>query len=237
MANSIKLRPLLPLTSNGPPAPIPISTAPKRKRPQVSAACNGCRKRKVKCDGARPCCYACSISKIPCVYPVPEGLSQREAQKLKLNHMSKAHESSRRVLELLRASRDGASTEILQQLQHSEHLDETIQSIADASLLLPKLGDQGGLTLRTSEPQSSPSITSQPKNSVPQSEIQKPPESPNTSLRSLLAETADSGVVLPVSRWTLVSQDDQFLTQLLDIFWTWDAICHASSTGGCLSPS
>ncbi|KAL0937686.1 nitrogen assimilation transcription factor nira [Colletotrichum truncatum] len=210
MANSIKLRPLLPLTSNGPPAPIPISTAPKRKRPQVSAACNGCRKRKVKCDGARPCCYACSISKIPCVYPVPEGLSQREAQKLKLNHMSKAHESSRRVLELLRASRDGASTEILQQLQHSEHLDETIQSIADASLLLPKLGDQGGESFRYS---------------------------PNTSLRSLLAETADSGVVLPVSRWTLVSQDDQFLTQLLDIFWTWDAICHASSTGGCLSPS
>lgn len=51
--------------------------------------------------------------------------------------MSRAHESSRKVLEMLSVSQDGASHEILQQLKQSNHLDDTIQSIADASLLLP----------------------------------------------------------------------------------------------------
>ncbi|TKW59033.1 hypothetical protein CTA1_11613 [Colletotrichum tanaceti] len=87
-------------------------------------------------------CHTCKTSNSPCVYPVPEGLSQRQAQKQKLNYVSRAHENSQRVLELLRASRDGASQDILKQLQHSEDLDEAIQSIADASLLLPKFHEQ-----------------------------------------------------------------------------------------------
>ncbi|KAF9879336.1 nitrogen assimilation transcription factor nira [Colletotrichum karsti] len=141
MAHQVKLRPLLPHTSNRPNPPSDPAPLPKRKRPQVSAACNGCRKRKVKCDGVRPSCYSCSYSKIPCVYPVPEGLSQREAQKQKLSDVSKAHENSHRVLQLLRASQDGFSYEILQQLRQPGHLDDAIQAIADASLLFPQGDD------------------------------------------------------------------------------------------------
>ncbi|KAJ0377642.1 hypothetical protein COL26b_004113 [Colletotrichum chrysophilum] len=135
----------------------------------------------IKCDGVRPSCYMCSTTKTPCVYPVPEGLSRSEAQKQKFTDVSRAHESSRRVLELLSASQDGTSHDILQQLKHSKHLDNTVQSIADASLLLPR-GDGD----------------------------------------DEVAESTDTSITLPVSRWTTVLKDDRILTQLLELFWAWD---------------
>ncbi|KZL65364.1 C6 transcription factor [Colletotrichum tofieldiae] len=168
----------------------------------------GCRKRKIKCDGIRPCCYACTASSTPCVYPVPEGLSQRQAQKQKLSHVSRAHENSQRVLELLRASRDGASQDILKQLQHSEHLDEAIQSIADASLLLPKIYNQSG---------GSANLSRQPGDSNRESTSRTQQQTKDQS-----AGNADSDHVLPVSCWTVVSQDNKLLTYLVDMFWTWD---------------
>ncbi|KZL80738.1 c6 transcription factor [Colletotrichum incanum] len=213
MSNTVKLRPLLPLAVSGPPAASNLITAPKRKRPQVSAACNGCRKRKVKCDGVRPCCYVCTTSNTPCVYPVPEGLSQREAQKQKLSHVSRAHESSQRVLELLRASRDGASQDILKQLQHSEHLDEAIQSIADASLLLPRIHNHRG---------GSPDLSDQTGDSNRESLSRPITTSSGGSAKEQTAGNTDSDPILPVSRWTIVSQDNKLLTYLIDLFWTWD---------------
>ncbi|KAH0421225.1 C6 transcription factor [Colletotrichum camelliae] len=145
----------------------------------------------------------CSVAKTPCVYPVPEGLSRREAQKLKFTNVSRAHESSRKVLELLSASQDGASNDILQQLKRSKHLDNTIQSIADASLLLP-MGDED-------EEMGDPLvITLQPEDNM------------LADAAHNLAGSADTGIILPVSRWTTVLKDDRILTQLLELFWTWD---------------
>lgn len=43
-----------------------------------------------------------------------------------------------------------------------------------------------------------------------------------SSLRSPSAESVDTGITLPISRWTTVLKDDKVLTQLLDLFWTWD---------------
>ncbi|KAI8155845.1 Nitrogen assimilation transcription factor nirA [Colletotrichum sp. SAR 10_65] len=157
----------------------------------------------------------CSVAKRPCVYPVPEGLSLKEAQKQKFTNVSRAHESSRKVLELLSASQDGASNEILQQLKHSKHLDKTIQSIADASLLLPT-GDGAD------EMETSPTIASQPEDNILADTAQNLAGSIESSLRSLSAESADTGTTLPVSRWTTVLKDDRILTQLLELFWTWD---------------
>ncbi|KAF6807801.1 nitrogen assimilation transcription factor nira [Colletotrichum sojae] len=218
MANPPRLRPLLPLTSGQPPTLLayPPNSAPKRKRPQVLGACNACRRRKVKCNGVRPTCHSCAASKTPCVYPVPEGLSQREAQKQKLTHVERAHENSRRVLEMLRASRDGVSHEILRQLQHSEQLDETIQAIADASL--SSRADERECFSASDE---KVCVYSSPL--PPFLTDNLPCASSGGSPVSITAETANAGVILPVSRWTTVSQDDGLLTLLIDLFWTWDS--------------
>ncbi|KZL67868.1 C6 transcription factor [Colletotrichum tofieldiae] len=198
MSHTVKLRPLLPLAAaaSGPPPVAPtVTRPPKRKASQVLAACNGCRKRKVKCDGVRPSCYTCKTSDSPCVYPVPEGLSQRQAQKQKLDYASRAYENSHRVLKLLRASRDGASQDILKQLQHSEHPDEAVQSIADASLLLPKFHEQR----RESSSKSLGGSLSAPK-----------------------ASGLDFRVNNSTTHSTIVPQDNKLLTHLLDMFWIWD---------------
>ncbi|KAF0321331.1 C6 transcription factor [Colletotrichum asianum] len=157
----------------------------------------------------------CSTTKTPCVYPVPEGLSRSQAQKQKFTDVSRAHESSRRVLELLSASQDGASHDILQQLKHSKHLDNTIQSIADASLLLPRSdGDD--------EMGDPPVTTPQPEDNMLADTAQNLTGSIGRSLRSLSAESTDTSIILPVSRWTTVLKDDRILTQLLEIFWAWE---------------
>ncbi|KAF6812580.1 nitrogen assimilation transcription factor nira, partial [Colletotrichum plurivorum] len=169
------------------------------------------------CNGVRPTCHSCAASKTPCVYPVPEGLSQREAQKQKFTHIERAHENSRRVLEMLRASRDGASHDILWQLQHSEQLDETIQAIADASLLLPRSDS------RRAEAEASENPTLGAAGPTRGSAPRRLTGSSGGSPVSITAETANAGVILPVSRWKTVSQDDGLLTLLIDLFWTWDS--------------
>ncbi|EFQ26705.1 hypothetical protein CGRA01v4_09055 [Colletotrichum graminicola] len=216
MQNTVKLRRLLPLSASSQPAVPNIISVPKRKRPQVSAACNGCRKKKIKCDGVRPCCYACKASNAPCDYPVPEGLSQREAQKQKLSHVSIAHEKSQRVLELLRANRDGTSQDILKQLQHSKDLDEAIESIADASLLLPHIYNQRS---DSGDPED---FTNQPEALNRETATRHLTSSSDGLVKALPAANFDPEPIMPVSRWTTVSQDNKLLTYLIDLFWTWD---------------
>ncbi|OHE98232.1 hypothetical protein CORC01_06429 [Colletotrichum orchidophilum] len=213
MSGQSAYRPLLPLSSDAPPR-LSQAVVPKRKRTQVLSACasvfvpfssdwlssnltncSDCRKRKVKCDGARPTCHGCASSNTPCAYPLAEGISQREAQKRKLSSISAAHEKSQRVLELLRASHDDGADDILKQLQGSDDIEEAIQSIADASLLLPNnLGRYS---------QCFDELTDS-----------------STTARDSLVSPSDE--IMPVSCWTKISQDDKALTHLVNSFWIWD---------------
>ncbi|KAI1150286.1 hypothetical protein F4825DRAFT_468247 [Nemania diffusa] len=46
-------------------------TAQPRKRTKVDAACEACRKRKSRCDGARPACSYCRTTERECIYTMP----------------------------------------------------------------------------------------------------------------------------------------------------------------------
>ncbi|CAE6422477.1 unnamed protein product [Rhizoctonia solani] len=54
--------------------------ASKRRAPYTSIACNTCRRRRCKCDGARPTCGTCSFYVRPCNWN-QEDISQRPATK------------------------------------------------------------------------------------------------------------------------------------------------------------
>lgn len=47
---------------------MPTPTKPTTKRARIDAACDRCRRRKQKCDGARPECGSCSARGAECVY-------------------------------------------------------------------------------------------------------------------------------------------------------------------------
>ncbi|KAI0518542.1 hypothetical protein F5B22DRAFT_69716 [Xylaria bambusicola] len=55
----------------------------KRPHRKSRAGCKQCKKRKVKCDEAKPSCKACTLRKEPCVYPnVPPPASSSTATRL-----------------------------------------------------------------------------------------------------------------------------------------------------------
>ncbi|KAK1702184.1 hypothetical protein BDP67DRAFT_422706, partial [Colletotrichum lupini] len=202
-------RPLLPLL-NGQPH-LPRIALHKRKRTQVLAACDGCRKRKVKCDGARPACRLCVSSQASCVYTVAEGTTQREAQKRKLISISVAHENSQRVLELIRENRDGVADDITRKLQESDDLQHSINLIADASLLLPKFHEGQGKFYNKSKV--AEQLMIQPlMYGICFQEIQ--------GLGDGCLRPSDH--IMPISRWTKISRADTTLTHLVNAFWTWN---------------
>ncbi|RBA09644.1 hypothetical protein FPRO05_14343 [Fusarium proliferatum] len=83
------LRPLLPA-----PHPHPVVTrAEYRTAPLVrrgaptSLACESCRQRKIKCNGARPTCSQCRAKHVDCVYrQTPEGNYRQRLEALQVSH-------------------------------------------------------------------------------------------------------------------------------------------------------
>lgn len=83
--HTVNLRPLLPQPSHG-PKKIPLShitdLTPSRRKFRVPAACQPCKAKKVRCDGARPTCGVCESKGRACAYPVEfsrvDGLVRRQ---------------------------------------------------------------------------------------------------------------------------------------------------------------
>lgn len=53
------------------------ASAAGKRRLQANAACEGCRKRKIRCDSVRPRCSNCQIRDTPCEYTSPSPASKR----------------------------------------------------------------------------------------------------------------------------------------------------------------
>ncbi|KAG7423301.1 Nitrogen assimilation transcription factor nirA [Fusarium oxysporum f. sp. raphani] len=82
------LRLLLPA-----PHPHPVRThaghriAPLERRVPISLACESCRQRKSKCNGARPMCSQCRIKHTDCIYrQTPEDIYSEKLEALQVSH-------------------------------------------------------------------------------------------------------------------------------------------------------
>ncbi|KAL8386967.1 hypothetical protein RB595_010259 [Gaeumannomyces hyphopodioides] len=232
-SNVNKLRPLLPNVPEraGKRAPSPLAQRPKKKRTTVQAACQSCRKRKVKCDGLRPMCAPCTSSGAACEYSVPEGLSQRDAERQRMNQVSKSHRDLRTILDLLRRGPEAEAAEILRQVKSAATLEDAVARIADATLLLP--GGSPEQSRDTASPESSTSTCAYGSRALPHNKrLASPFDQParvfeilyRSELPSTLFSRLDLSIsdVLPVSRWVPDFGDDYHLTYLLTLFWTWD---------------
>ena len=70
-------KPTMPVSHH---QPAEVDEEPKPKRQRTALACDSCRSRKTRCDGARPCCSVCSDMDFRCVYTRPARLSANTAQ-------------------------------------------------------------------------------------------------------------------------------------------------------------
>ncbi|EJD40609.1 hypothetical protein AURDEDRAFT_170238 [Auricularia subglabra TFB-10046 SS5] len=63
------------------------ASSSRRKEKHVSRACNGCRRRKSKCDGVQPVCGTCAAQKHECSWTTEED-GRRPATKAQVDAMS-----------------------------------------------------------------------------------------------------------------------------------------------------
>ncbi|TVY85089.1 Nitrogen assimilation transcription factor nit-4 [Lachnellula suecica] len=96
------------------------SDEPPAKRKCVSSACMPCRKRKSKCNGARPECHACKeVYKSPCSYDIDSDKRRKGALKREIKELKEDIGPRNRILEALRAGTDADAEDIIQIIRSS----------------------------------------------------------------------------------------------------------------------
>ncbi|KAH7242954.1 hypothetical protein B0J15DRAFT_501652 [Fusarium solani] len=122
-----------PPSEDPPPSP---PYAGVRKRAHVQTACQACRKRKIKCDDRRPKCTPCALSNQECRFPVDGVATQRDDLVRELQTTTRKHTHLRAVIEALRRAEGEQLKEILQRIRSAGSVDDLLDMVGDASLLL-----------------------------------------------------------------------------------------------------
>ncbi|KAH7127423.1 fungal-specific transcription factor [Dactylonectria macrodidyma] len=203
-----------------------------RKRRAVALACEGCRKRRIKCDGVRPQCGSCEVRDQNCIFNEPAALDQAEREQL-TKYQS--------VIELLHQGSAAESAQALQRIRQSSHSDDAISSIAAARLLLPAPSSAVAATTAAAS-SSKADNTEAPRGhgfiGREKRRLLSPHEDSSFMFETqYLVDARDRFVNgdffidvsarnrhLPLSRWTAVSSDDELMGHLLNMFFTWDNV-------------
>ncbi|KAK3301844.1 uncharacterized protein B0T15DRAFT_563508 [Chaetomium strumarium] len=109
---------------------------PARKA-HSTVACETCRKRKVKCNAARPTCSYCVSAGVNCMY-VTRSASETHAQALK-RKLSEVHDREttfRQIFEHLRDRPETEVGEIVKRIRNGTEPEQILRYIRDGDLLL-----------------------------------------------------------------------------------------------------
>lgn len=82
----------------------PTSKPQKPRRTIIEAACNQCRQKKSKCDGARPCCGRCAPKGLACAYEIEEGQTRVGSLKTRYVALVKENQHMLDFMQTLRAA-------------------------------------------------------------------------------------------------------------------------------------
>ncbi|EXL70936.1 hypothetical protein FOPG_13305 [Fusarium oxysporum f. sp. conglutinans race 2 54008] len=127
------LRPLLPaLESPDVTAGAQRHFTLPRKRTLIKGACQTCRKRKVKCDGAKPRCLACARKGSECEYfdNVPKGHGR---QLFSLQNRLNDHEE---LLHHIQSRKEEDVHDIVRRIRRGDSTRAILQQLRDGDLLL-----------------------------------------------------------------------------------------------------
>ncbi|KAF7563292.1 hypothetical protein G7046_g820 [Stylonectria norvegica] len=191
-----------------------------------------------ECDNQRPACSPCLHSASPCRFATTEDSVQRDVLEKKLQVASQTDNNFRTILNLLHSSSHDESTRLLDRIRQAPSLDDFMKAITDASLLVAP-----GMRAQTPTP---PSELLSPVGSaichLPPRAVQlafytyKTPSfgfwkrrqtdwinnsQEHLTITDALVAKFPRGV-LPVAKWTDLSNDNRYLTHLLNLFFTWD---------------
>ncbi|UZP34695.1 hypothetical protein NXS19_002511 [Fusarium pseudograminearum] len=126
-------RPLLPaLQRSRPPAQSSRTPLPRQHRAGVSIACEFCRKRKTRCNGARPQCASCAKNGVACTYNLPMRVHKLRQH---IGVLETEQEANRRLIELLRYRTPSEATLILDFLRQDTSVHSIIRQVEVGDML------------------------------------------------------------------------------------------------------
>ncbi|KAL8372910.1 hypothetical protein RB599_000234 [Gaeumannomyces hyphopodioides] len=151
MSSFRQLLPAAPPANDGDSSssPTPSSSGPSQKPPRknrADIACTPCRKRRSKCNGARPICLRCAQSALECEYEMP----QAEAMKRKLDDLEEANKqlalseerhrqrasAYEELIEILRTRPEHEVGPIVSRIRSGEQAMSVVRLVKDGDLLL-----------------------------------------------------------------------------------------------------
>ncbi|RKL02913.1 hypothetical protein BFJ68_g11702 [Fusarium oxysporum] len=107
-----------------------------RKRVLVAVACEGCRRKKAKCDGRKPTCSRCFSKSEACSYETP---SVPVAVQKKYDILLVENQQYRELFDAINKKPECEAQEIFNRLRSSDQPLTVLESVRQAEVLLPKL--------------------------------------------------------------------------------------------------
>ncbi|KAI1655065.1 hypothetical protein F4813DRAFT_382260 [Daldinia decipiens] len=105
---------------------------PVKKRTVSKAACNNCRLKKIRCDGKRPACTACSKAGVECNFVTASSdETPFMALKREVESLRRSTEDMLEIFDLLESAPDAVSLDILRRLKSTRNLAEGASDTSD----------------------------------------------------------------------------------------------------------
>ncbi|KAK4216924.1 hypothetical protein QBC37DRAFT_78044 [Rhypophila decipiens] len=129
------------------PAPNGTSRAPRAthtlsltrvppKSVHVKAACETCRKRKIKCSGERPICASCGKTNAECIYVSAPAETHTQALKRKYDQSQDRNSAYEELYRLLHTLPENEAYGIFRRIRADGDIDKTVRHIKQGCLLL-----------------------------------------------------------------------------------------------------
>ncbi|KAG7403114.1 Nitrogen assimilation transcription factor nirA [Fusarium oxysporum f. sp. raphani] len=129
-------RPLLPALQPQTSVPtqnfLPGNIFPRRSRTCTAIACEGCRKRKTRCNGSRPRCMSCSRAGSECTYASPTNGIELQRQFRRLQAEKTAYQM---LIDTLRSRDLREANLILDLLRQNTSVDDVLRQIKHGDML------------------------------------------------------------------------------------------------------
>ncbi|KAH6621622.1 hypothetical protein B0J18DRAFT_432974 [Chaetomium sp. MPI-SDFR-AT-0129] len=131
-------RPLLPRAQpSGPSGPSDSGTQLPPRKAHTRVACEGCRRKRIKCDGQRPICTSCTTHGTPCTYlSADPSESRSSAIKRKYGEAQDRVSVHEQLYNLLRTRSQPEVTEIVRRIRAGIDVEAILRYVRDGDLLL-----------------------------------------------------------------------------------------------------
>ncbi|KAJ9133165.1 hypothetical protein NKR23_g10932 [Pleurostoma richardsiae] len=110
-------------------------------RSRVSAACEPCRRKKVKCDGERPACGHCTSRDDVCEFRTDPMETHGAARRRKATQLERKCDMYEELLEVLRTGEETEAVELLRRIRAGDSVESIIAGIREGRLLLQLLSN------------------------------------------------------------------------------------------------